>query len=788
MAESIRKVAVLGAGVMGSGIAAHCANAGIPVLLLDIVPPNLSEEEKKSRSNRNRFAAGALEKAMKQRPAPFVHPRRAELIEVGNFDDDLARIAECDWVVEVVKEDMAVKRALFEKVDKVRKPGTLIASNTSGLSLAGMTEGRSADFKKNFFVTHFFNPVRYMRLLEIVAAPETDMARFHSFAAWAEQRLGKGIVYGKDTPNFIGNRIGMFAIMFTINEMVRQGLTLEEVDAIVGQPLGRPKSAAFRTADIVGLDTFMHVAQNCYDNLPKDPWRDAFKIPEFVQKLVKAGKLGDKTGGGFYQKTKEGIVSLDYTTGEYRPQQKVRIDSLGAARKVEDLGEKMRIVVNADDKAGKFAWPVMAQTLAYAAYHLNGISDDLRNVDKAMQWGFNWEMGPFETWDALGVKETVARMKKDNIAVPAWVDEMLASGRTSFYQDGKMWQPKKKAAEAPPAQPKAMLFNVLKSQPKKIVEENLGASLVDLGDDILAVEFHTKMNTLDADIVGMLNRGVELAEKNYRGLVIGNDGENFSAGANLLFIFMEAQNKNWESLRTAVSELQKAAMRLRYSDIPVVSAPFNLTLGGGAEVAMAADAIRASSELYMGLVEAGVGVIPAGSGSKELLFRTMEKIPDGMDVDLTVWTGKVFEAIAMAKVATSAEEARAIGFLRSSDQVSMNRDFLLYEAKQTALGLANAGYSRPAPRKVKVGGRTVYAALKTMVINLVDAGRASPHDGKIALQLARILTGGDVAYGTLVDEWQILKLEEEAFLSLAGEEKSQARMQAMLETGKPLRN
>lgn len=788
MAESIRKVAVLGAGVMGSGIAAHCANAGIPVLLLDIVPPNLTEDEKKSRSARNRFAAGSLEKALKQRPAPFVHTRRAELIEIGNFDDDLTRIAECDWVVEVVKEDMAVKRAIFEKVDKVRKPGTLIASNTSGLSLAGMTEGRSADFKKNFFVTHFFNPVRYMRLLELVSGPDTDPARLCSFAAWAEQRLGKGIVYGKDTPNFIANRIGMFAMMFTINEMLKQNLTLEEVDAIVGPPLGRPKSAAFRTADIVGLDTFMHVAQNCYDNLPKDPWRDSFKIPEFVQKLVKSGKLGDKTGGGFYQKTKEGIVSLDHTTGEYRPQQKVRFDSLGAARKTEDLGEKMRIVVNAEDKAGQFAWPVMAQTLAYAAYHLNDIADDIPNVDRAMQWGFNWEMGPFETWDALGVAETVARMKKDKITVPAWVDEMLATGRKSFYQDGNVWQPKKKAAEVSLVQPKKMLFSALKSQPKKIVEENMGASLVDLGDDILAVEFHTKMNTLDGDIVGMLNRAVEVAEKNYRGLVIANDGENFSAGANLLFIFMEAQNKNWESLRTAVSELQKAAMRLRYSDIPVVAAPFNLTLGGGAEIAMAADAIRAHSELYMGLVEAGVGVIPAGSGSKELLFRMMEKIPDGMDVDLTVWTGKVFEAIAMAKVATSAEEARGIGFLRPSDGITMNRDFLLNDAKQTALGMANAGYVRPAPRKIKVGGRPVYAALKTMVINLVDAGRASPHDGKIANALAKIITGGEVPYGTVMTEEQILKLEEEAFLSLAGEEKSQARMQAMLETGKPLRN
>ncbi len=788
MKERIQKVAVLGAGVMGSGIAAHCANAGIPVLLLDIVPPDAGNDKKL----RNKFAATALEKAMKQKPAPFFSAARQALVQVGNLEDDLQKIADCDWVVEVVKEDMKVKKALFEKVDKVRKPGTLVSSNTSGLSLHEMGKGRSDDFRKHFFVSHFFNPVRYMHLLELVAGPETEKQALDAFADFGERRLGKGIVWGKDTPNFVANRIGTYSMLFAIHEMMRQGLTISEVDAICGPPLGRPKSAAFRTADIVGLDTFVHVADNCFESLPKDPERDVFKIPEFLTKLVKEGKLGDKTGSGFYQKTKDGILALDWKTGEMKPQEKVRIDSLGVAKNTDDVAQRVKLVVNADDKAGKFAWPVTAHTLAYAAWRLGEIADDVKSIDDAMRWGFNWDMGPFETWDALGVKETVEHMKKDNIALPEWVDAMLKSGKTSFYthSEGKteIYSAAKKAMQPAPSNPRKLTFKALKEQKKRIVDENLGAALVDLGDGCLALEFHTKMNTIDADIIGFMTKAVDEAEKNYRALVIANDGENFSAGANLMLIYMLAQQKDWENLSGAVKGLQNGAMRLRYSDIPVVAAPFGLALGGGCETAMAADAMRANSELYMGLVEAGAGVIPSGSGTKELLFRTMERVPESIEIDYVTWTGKVFETIAMAKVSTSADEARTLGFLRPQDVVSMNREYLLYEAKATALGLADAGYTRPSPRRVRVGGRSTEAALKAMVGNLVESKRATEHDGKIATKLAHILSGGDVAPGTWVTEQEILALEEEAFLSLAGEEKSQARMQALVMTGKPLRN
>jgi 3-hydroxyacyl-CoA dehydrogenase len=784
---TIRKVAVLGAGVMGSGIAAHVANAGIPVLLLDIVPPNNSDPKQRSA-----FAAGSLEKALKQKPAPFFHARNADLVEVGNFDDHLARIAECDWVVEVVKEDLGVKKALFEKIDKVRKPGTLITSNTSGIPLAKLIEGRSADFKKSFFITHFFNPVRYMKLLELVTGPETDQAAVKAFHTFGEEKLGKGIVYGKDTPNFVGNRIGIFAMMFSIHEMMRQGLSIEEVDAIVGQPLGRPKSAAFRTADIVGLDTFAHVAKNCYDLLPNDPQRETFKIPEFLEKIIAAGKLGDKTKGGFYEKTKDGLLALDWKSGTWKPQEKVRIDSLGAAKNEENLDKKIKLVVGADDKAGKFAWPVVAQTLLYSAERLGEIADDVRAIDQAMQWGFNWERGPFQTWDAIGVAESVERMKKEGLKVPGWVTEMVGSGAKSFYksENGKdfYYDPKKKGYVEVASNPRELRYAAIKADKKRIIKENDGAALVDLGDSVLGLEFHTKMNALDADIITLMNEAVEEAEKNWKALVIANDGDNFSAGANLMLIFLESQQKNWEGIRKMAQGLQQAAMRLRQSNVPVVAAPFQMALGGGCEVAMAADAIRAHGELYMGLVEVGVGLIPAGSGTKELLFRTLERIPEGMDVDLLPYVGKVFEAIAMAKVSTSAEEAKSIGFLNQRDGITMHRAHLLHDAKHTALGMANAGYRRPQLRKVKALGRGGAAALKTMVNTLVDAGRASEHDGKIAGHIARILTGGDVAPGSLHGEQHFLDLEVEAFLSLCGEEKSIARIQAMLTTGKPLRN
>jgi len=791
MRETIQKVCVLGSGVMGSGIATHLANAGIPVLLLDIVPPGLSEQEKNNKQAKCLFAATALEKATKQKPAALTHPKNIELIEIGNFDDDLKRIADCDWIIEVVKEDINIKKALFEKIDTLRKPGTLVTSNTSGLSLAAMTEGRSLDFKKHFFITHFFNPVRYMRLLELVVGEQTSQDVVKNFHDFAERRLGKGLVYGKDTPNFVANRIGVFAMMFTMHEMVKQGLSIDAVDSIVGTPLGRPASAAFRTADLVGLDTLLHVASTCFLN-KKDKAADIFKAPDFVEKLVGMGKLGDKSGGGFYQKTKEGIQTLDYKTMTYVPQQKLKEDTLKIAKNTDDIKERIKLVTFAQDKVGQLAWPIMAHTLAYSAWRLGEIADDIRNIDLGMQWGFNWQLGPFQSWDALGVTESVERMKKDNIAIPEWVSEMLSLGFKSFYKTEagveSYYDPRHKKYVEVKKTKREQTYSAIKANAKNIVQDNMGATLVDLGDGCLGLEFHTKMNTLDADVIGMLNQAIEEAEKNFRALVIANDGEHFSAGANLMLVLMAAQNKDWNALHTMVQGMQNALMRMRHSDIPVVAAPFNYTFGGGCEVAMAADAIRAHSELYMGLVELGAGVIPAGTGTKELLFRTMEKIPEDMNVDLLPYTARVFETIATAKVSTSAEEARTLGFLQNTDKIAMNRAHLLFEAKATALGMAEAGYTRPKPRKIKVAGTAGLASLKALIYNMVESGKATAHEGKMATHLAQILCGGQVSYGTVVTEQALLDLEREAFVSLCGEEKSQQRMVSLLTTNKPLRN
>jgi 3-hydroxyacyl-CoA dehydrogenase len=789
MHDRIRKAAVLGAGVMGSGIAAHLANAGIPVVLLDIAPPDGS-------SPKSKFALNALANLKKQKPAPLFTLQALSLIEAGNFDEDLAKIADCDWVVEVVKEDMAVKQALFAKVEKHLKPTAIVSSNTSGLSIKGMTEGRSADFKRRFLVTHFFNPVRYMKLLELVAGEQTDPKVMARLAQFGEESLGKGIVYGKDTTNFIANRIGTYGMMRILKAMEPEGLVVEEIDKIFGPALGRPKSAVFRTADLVGLDTFLHVTTNCYDSLTQDEDRETFKPPEWLKTMVSKGMLGDKSGGGFYKKSKgsEGekeILALDLKSLEYRPQQKVRYDSLGAAKNVESLPERIATVLAGTDKAAKFAEQVLLDTLAYSSRRLPEIADDYVNVDRALRWGFAWDIGPFESWDAYGVKKGVDRMKALGFKVAPWVEEMLASGRQRFYEtEGNAdtyWDIKSKKSMKVALNPRNVTLEVLK-RGKKALLENESASMRDMGDGVLLLEFHSKMNSIDDQITELMGKAVDEAEKNFLGLVIGNDGSNYSAGANIGALMMAIGSEEWELLRKMVGSFQAANQRMRYSAIPVVTAPFGLTLGGGAEVTMGGNAVQAAAELYMGLVEVGVGLIPGGGGNLMLMRNVFGAAAGNKDFDPLPFLKKLFLTIGTAKVATSAEEAREAGFLSAQDGISMNRDFLLSDAKERCLGMAKAGFRPPRQTHFYLPGRSGAATIDMLLYDMQLNHQISEHDRLIGKKLASVLTGGDTSTGALVSEQQLLDLELEAFLSLCGEKKTQERIMFMLEKGKPLRN
>jgi len=801
MFPKIRKVAVLGAGVMGSGIAAHLANAGISCRMLDIVPPALSEEEKKkgmtekSPAFRNRFALKGLEAIRKSRPSLLYSQKDLSRITIGNFEDDFASIAECDWIVEVVVENLEVKRALYERIEAAWKPGIVVSSNTSGISIARMMEGRGAEFRRHFLVTHFFNPVRYMKLLELVAGKDTDPEILAGMAAFGERVLGKGIVFGKDTPNFVGNRVGVYAMMHAMHAMIEDGLTIEEVDKILGPAMGRPKSAAFGTADLVGLDTLLHVADNVYANLPDDPDRDRFLPPPFVKEMAKRGLLGRKTGAGFFKMEGKGDTKrkyvLDYNALDYRPAEKVSFPSLDAAKGEEEAGARIRKVISGDDKAAKYAWKVLAGTLIYSARRIPEIAGDLYNIDNAMKWGFNWTLGPFETWDAIGVAESAARMKAEGMAVPENVEKMLASGASSFYRrrEGvlEFFDFASGGYVPAPLSPDIILLPSLADR-KKEIRRNPGASLYDLGDGVLCVEFHTKMNTVDADIASMLVEGVELAEKEFAGLVIANHAEHFCAGANLMLVYLEAQNRQFENIERMVKGFQDACMRLRCSERPVVAAPAGMALGGGCEICLGADRIRAAAETYMGLVEVGVGLLPAGGGLKEMAIRHLEGIPEGVSADPLPFLRKAFETVGMAKVSTSAKEARELGFLRPADRITIQRDFLIHDAKNTVLAMHREGYEAPEPRVVALPGRSAFPAFAYGLYTMKAAGQISGHDEKIGRKIAFVLTGGDVPPGTKRTEQELLDLEREAFLSLCGEEKTQARIQFMLMKGKPLRN
>jgi 3-hydroxyacyl-CoA dehydrogenase len=791
MSDRIQRVSVLGAGVMGSGIASHLAGAGLDVFLLDIVPPGA-----KPGDDRNAFARGGIERALKARPASFFTPRDAERITVGNFEDDLAKAAQADLVIEVVKEDLAIKQSLFRKLEALVGPTTIVSSNTSGIAIHKMMgssgqgdPGRSGSFRSRFLVTHFFNPVRYMRLLELVAGSDTDPSVVARLARFGEDVLGKGIVYGKDTTNFVANRIGAFGMMYLIKEALAGGYTVEEIDAIFGTPLGRAKSGVFRTADMVGLDTVVDVAKNCYENLVHDPEREVFQLPDVLRRMVDKKLLGEKTGGGFYKKTPEGILVLDLNTLEYRPQAKPKFASIGAAKNLPDPGARAKAVIDGNDRASAIAWKATAAALAYSSKRLGEICDDIVQIDNAMRWGYGWEIGPFETWDALGVAATVARMEKDGFQPAGWVKEMLAAGRDSFH-GGSAAEPtyfdvKTHADKAVPRSERSISLDALR--PTREVLRNDGASLIDLGDGVACLELHTKMNAIDGDVMEMFNRSLERVERDFVGMVVGNQAtEAFSAGANLFMVLVAAGQKDWKTIELATKTLQDALMRMRYAAVPVVTAPFGLTLGGGAEITMHGAAARAHAELYMGQVEVAVGLIPAGGGCKELIARALGSLPDA--IDPFAFVQNVFMTIAMAKVSTSAEEARALGFLRESDGVTFNRDHLIHDAKQVALGLARAGYRRPRPRTMRLPGESGYATLRSALQNMRAAHQISDHDVVVGSKLAWVLCGGHVSPTVRVGEQHLLDLEREAFVSLCGEPKSQERMQYMLMNNKPLRN
>jgi 3-hydroxyacyl-CoA dehydrogenase len=795
MSASIDRAAVIGAGIMGAGIAAHLANVGIPVLLLDVVPENAKGTT--NRADRNHVAELGLEKAIKARPASaFYTPSLAKLVTVGNIEDDLPRLGEVDWIIEAVFEQLDVKTDLYARLEPVRRPGTIVSSNTSGLPAKMLLEGRSQDFRQNFLITHFFNPVRFMKLLELVPGPDTDPELMVALGEFCTNRLGKGVVYCKDRPNFIGNRIGTYGFMATLHRVMQEGYKIEEADAILGPAMGRPRSAVFRTADLAGIDTLLHVADNLYQNLPEDPQRELFQMPQFVRDMVADGKIGDKTAQGFYKRVKgdgkSDVLVIDPATLEYRPQDSVHFSSLDSIKDNPDVFQRIQTLINSPDRAGKLAWELTADTLLYSAAVAPEISGDIINIDNAMRWGFNWEVGPFESWDALGVEKLAKRMTGEGRVLPPLVEEVLAGGSGRFYY---LDAPERRYFDftsdnyRPIVQTgSALLLPVLKKS-TKIVKENRSASLLDLGDGVLGCEFHSKMNAIDDDLIAMMKAGIEEAEKNWRALVIGNEAPDFSVGANLAQVLMAAKMRMWPMIEKATNALQQAHLALKYSGVPVVVAPSGRTLGGGCEIVMHGQKVRAAAETYLGLVEVGAGVIPAGGGCKELLARW-----NGLSTERGPFPASrhAFEIIAVATVATSAADAVQYGFLKKTDAVTLDRERLLTDAKADALELADAKdrgeWRPPTPPSFRLPGAGGRLVLEQVVDGLYQQGKATQYDAVVAGKLAYVLTGGDCSVLDTLSEQDILDLEREAFVSLCGNQQTQDRMEALLKTGKPLRN
>ncbi|MGZ4066059.1 MAG: 3-hydroxyacyl-CoA dehydrogenase/enoyl-CoA hydratase family protein [Bacteroidia bacterium] len=800
MKRNIQKVAVLGSGVMGSRIACHFANIGCEVLLLDILPkePNDAEKAKKltleSKVVRNRIATDALAFALKSNPSPIYKKEFAARITAGNFDDDMQKISNCDWVIEVVIENLDIKKKVFENVEKFRKPGTLITSNTSGIPIHLMTEGRSDDFKAHFCGTHFFNPPRYLRLLEIIPTPHTKPEIVDFLMHYGEQYLGKTTVQCKDTPAFIANRVGVFGIMALLHIIEKMGLTVEEVDKLTGPVLGRPKSATFRTGDVVGLDTLVLVANGLKQNCPNDEAKDLFTLPDYLKKMVENKWLGDKTGQGFYKKVKnkEGkseILVLDLKTLEYKPSQKVKFATLELTKPIDNLKERVKVLVSGKDKAGEFYRTTFAALFQYVSNRIPEIADELYKIDDALKAGFAWDLGPFEYWDAIGVKEGVAMMEAAGNKPAAWVTEMLKTN-SSFYkiEDGvkKYYDISTKSYKIIPGTEE--LISLENIRPTKTIWKNSGVTITDLGDGIINAEFHTKMNTIGGEVLQGLNKAVEIAEKDYKGLVISNEGANFSAGANIRMIYMMAADQDWDELNMAVKMFQNATMRLRYSNIPVVAAPHNLTLGGGCEICLHVDKVVAHAETYIGLVEFGVGLIPGGGGTKEFALRLSDALHAG-DVELNAFRDK-FLTIGQAKVATSAYEAFDLGILRQgTDKVVVSRSRQLLEAKNECLEMANAGYSKPLPRKdIRVLGNTALGLVYVGADSMKSGNYISEHDQKISEKLGFVLAGGNLSQPTMVSEQYLLDLERETFVQLCAERKTLERIHSIINGGKILRN
>lgn len=788
---NIAKAAVLGAGTMGAGIAAHLSNAGIPTLLLDIAPQD------DAATDRNQIVKSLFEAAKKLKPAPFMLADNAKLISIGNFTDDLAKIKDCDFVIEAVVENLEIKHKLFAEVEKYRKPGAVIASNTSGIPIDSIAEPFSDDFKRHFVGIHFFNPPRYMKLVEVIPGSKTSGEIACAVSGFLDQRLGKGVVPAKDRPNFIANRIGVFGMMATIHEMIAMGFTPTEVDQMTGKAIGHASSATFRTSDLVGLDVTAHVTNNLYPAVPDDEDREVFKLPELIQTLLDKKLLGDKTGGGFFKKSKDAegkriILELDLATFEYKPQSKTKFPSIDAAKAIEDTAKRVKQLVWGDDRVGEFLWKTTSRVSRYAANRIPEIADTIVEIDNAIKWGFGWTIGVFEAWDAIGVAESVERMRKEGQAIPANVEKMLASGATSFYKNEggnhSFYDLVAGEYKPMPARPGVMILKDIKER-TGVIKSNPGASLIDIGDGVACLEFHSKMNSIGGDTVSMMNFALDEVEKNFKGLVVGNQGGNFSAGANIMMLLLAAQEEEWDDINMMVKALQNAVMRLRYSAKPVVTAPYGLTLGGGCEIAMHGNKVRAAGETYIGLVEVGVGVIPAGCGTKEMTMRAMDAAAKAPDADPLAFLKKTFETIGMGKVATSAQEARSWGFLRDSDAISMNGDRLIQDAKQEVLNLDAAGYVAPVERTdITVMGESAEAAMKLALHMMKQGGFVSDHDVLIGTKLAHIMAGGTINHKTQVSERYLLDLEREAFVSLCGERKTQERIAAMLKTGKPLRN
>jgi 3-hydroxyacyl-CoA dehydrogenase len=814
--KRINKVAILGAGTMGARIAAHFANAGVPSYLLDIVPPDAASGA--GAAVRNKIAAAGLDAARKSKPAAFMEASLARFVTVGNFDDDLKKLAEVDWIIEAVVENLELKRTLLRKVEAIRKPGTIVTTNTSGLPVGKIAEGFSDDFRRSWFGTHFFNPPRYMRLLELIPTSEADPALIEAVSHFCDARLGKGVVPAKDTPNFIGNRIGTFSVLNVMRLMQEMDLSIEDVDALTGQAVGWPKSATFRTIDLVGLDILGHVVSNMTANVHDE--RSELRLPGFFTQMLERKWLGDKTKGGFYKKVKsaEGKederLALDWKTLEYRPRQKPKFAALDMAKNIEDTGARLRMLLGMEggssqkgDKAGAFLWSALTDLWTYSANRVPEISDSIVEIDRAMRLGFNWELGPFELWDAAGAEPTVARMRKEGKPVAANVEKLLASGQKSWYADnskassGRAYFDLASGSLKPVEVPAGVWSVTVAKKSNGVVKKNSGASLVDLGDGVGCIEFHSKMNSLGVDIVGLILQTLKPGGPgdNFDAFVITNDAANFSVGANLMLLLMSVQEDEWDDVDLAIRQFQGMTQAIKFSPKPVVSAPFGLCLGGGTEISLHAAARQPHAELYTGLVEVGVGLLPGGGGCKEMLLRAVDgasaahgkSSSDALagSIEMLEAMKRAFETIATAKIATSAHEARALGFLNDSDRIAMNRERVLSDAKARALELVRAGYEPPVPRTdIPAPGESLLATLKMGVHLMRQGDFITDYEVKLGAKIAEVLCGGNVTPGTPVSEQYILDLEREGFKSLCGEKKTQERIQYTLKTGKTLRN